>query len=171
MNCAAMKKVIVLFAGIALFAGSASGYEYTAEQQQKLREFLKKYPQADENRDGVLTPSEIWLLRSRASKAKGVNSEEMKDINTVMRAISMPAPIDESRTYGPAPGKKIKLFILSGQSNMAGQGLSAELPESMLEPNDRLLMCENGKWQPLRPLRPTFGPEIATATRGTSGRS
>ena len=44
---------------------------------------------------------------------------------------------------------------------MAGQGLSAELPPEMLRPNNRLLMFAKGKWQPLRPLRYTFGPEIA----------
>ena len=29
-----------------------------------------------------------------------------------------PVPIDPDKVYGPAQGKKIKLFILSGQSNM-----------------------------------------------------
>ncbi|MHC4630028.1 MAG: sialate O-acetylesterase [Planctomycetota bacterium] len=72
-----------------------------------------------------------------------------------------PVPIDEKKKYGPARGKKIKLFILSGQSNMAGAGVSAELPEEMQQGNDRVLMFENGKWQPLRPLRNRFGPEIA----------
>ncbi len=72
-----------------------------------------------------------------------------------------PLPIDEERRYGPAEGKKIKLFILSGQSNMVGQGVSAELPRSLQRGNERVLMFEDGKWQPLRPLRNFFGPEIA----------
>ncbi|MCK5174613.1 MAG: hypothetical protein KAR47_14565, partial [Planctomycetes bacterium] len=72
-----------------------------------------------------------------------------------------PLPIDEERRYGPAEGKKIKLFILSGQSNMVGQGVSAELPRSLQRGNERVLIFEDGKWQPLRPLRNFFGPEIA----------
>lgn len=71
-----------------------------------------------------------------------------------------PVPIDETKQYGPAEGKKIKLFILSGQSNMAGAGISAELSQQLQRGNDKVLMFENGKWQPLRPLRHRFGPEI-----------
>lgn len=44
---------------------------------------------------------------------------------------------------------------------MAGQGISTDLPEEMLKPAERLLMFENGTWQPLRPLTFRFGPEIA----------
>ena len=51
-----------------------------------------------------------------------------------------------------APGKKIKVFILSGQSGMAGFGRSHELPDALREGNDRVLMFEDGKWQPLRPF-------------------
>lgn len=75
------------------------------------------------------------------------------------------------------PSKKIKVFILSGQSNMVGFGNSLELPDALRNGNDRVLMFEDGKWQPLRPfwLLPdklrkkfgltefSFGPEIAFA--------
>ncbi len=71
--------------------------------------------------------------------------------------------------------KKLKVFILSGQSNMAGYGDSLKLPEELRKGNDRVLMFEDGKWQPLRPFKPTsqrmkdrqgmmeysFGPEIS----------
>jgi hypothetical protein len=69
--------------------------------------------------------------------------------------------IHESKVYGPAAGKKMKIFIMSGQSNMVGQGASAKLPEKLQRGNDRVLMFENGRWQPLRPLSERFGPEIA----------
>jgi len=72
-----------------------------------------------------------------------------------------PVPIDADKVYGPARGKKIRLFILSGQSNMVGQGASYQLDDAAKRGNDRVLMFENGKWQPLRPLRKNFGPEIA----------
>lgn len=163
MNCGAIARRILLAAVAILSTAGAGGYEFTAGQQAKLRAFLEKYPEADENRDGVLTPSEIWLVRTRASRARGRRGEAFKDADVLIRAIYTPAPIDESKSYGPVPGRKIRLFILSGQSNMVGQGLSAELPDEMLRPNDRLLMFEDGKWQPLRPLKPTFGPEIAFA--------
>ncbi len=75
------------------------------------------------------------------------------------------------------PSKKIKVFILSGQSGMAGFGRSHELPDALRKGHDRVLMFEDGKWQPLRPfhLYPdslrkkfgltefSFGPEIAFA--------
>jgi hypothetical protein len=92
-----------------------------------------------------------------------------------------------------APGKKTKVFILSGQSRMAGFGRSHELPDALREGNDRVLMFEDGKWQPLRPFfvyndkhmkkfgltEFSFGPEIGFAraiaeawrTRPTSATS
>ena len=72
-----------------------------------------------------------------------------------------PIPIDPDKVYGPAQGKKIKLFILSGQSNMVGQGASYQLDDAAKRGDERVLMFENGKWQPLRPLKKNFGPEIA----------
>ncbi len=76
-----------------------------------------------------------------------------------------PVPIDENKVYGPAPQRKIKVFILSGQSNMVGQGASYQLDDAAKRGNERVLMFENGKWQPLRPLRKNFGPEIAFGRR------
>ena len=74
-------------------------------------------------------------------------------------------------------GKKIKVFIMSGQSGMAGFGRSHELPDALRKGNDRVLMFEDGKWQPLRPFHVypeslrkkfgltefSFGPEIGFA--------
>ncbi|WP_430814950.1 sialate O-acetylesterase [Carboxylicivirga sp. RSCT41] len=75
------------------------------------------------------------------------------------------------------PKQKLKVFILSGQSNMVGWGNSAELPDYLRYGTDNKLMFENGKWQKLKPNRPSserqrkrfamteysFGPEIAFA--------
>jgi len=73
-----------------------------------------------------------------------------------------------------AADKPVKTFILAGQSNMVGWGDSTKLPDDLRKGNDRVLMFEDGKWQPLRPHAPTnqgqrrvgltefyFGPEIA----------
>ena len=73
-----------------------------------------------------------------------------------------------------AADRPIKAFILAGQSNMVGWGDSTNLPDDLRKGDDRVLMFENGKWQPLRPHEPVmenqkkfgmsefhFGPEIA----------
>lgn len=76
-----------------------------------------------------------------------------------------PVPVDPDKVYGPAKHKRIKLFILSGQSNMVGQGASYQLDDAAKRGNGRVLMFEQGKWQPLRPLKKNFGPEIAFGGR------
>ena len=73
-----------------------------------------------------------------------------------------------------APTKKMKVFILAGQSNMVGWGDSLKVSDDLRSGNDRVLMFENGRWQALRPIRKamknqeqfgmaefSFGPEIA----------
>jgi hypothetical protein len=55
-----------------------------------------------------------------------------------------------------APSKKLKVLILAGQSNMVGYGDSTELPDDLRKGNDRVLMFEDGKWQPLRPHSPAM---------------
>lgn len=73
--------------------------------------------------------------------------------------------------------KKIKVFILSGQSNMVGLGNSTELSDSLRYGTDNKLIFEDGEWQILKPFKSTgkkqrerfamteysFGPEISFA--------
>ena len=76
--------------------------------------------------------------------------------------------------FAEAPSKKLKVFILAGQSNMVGWGDSLKLSDDLKNGSDRVLMFEDGKWQPLRPFKKvmknqeqfrmtefSFGPEIA----------
>jgi hypothetical protein len=56
-----------------------------------------------------------------------------------------------------AADKPIKTFICAGQSNMVGWGDSTKLSDALRTGNDRVLMFEDGKWQPLRPHEPAFG--------------
>ena len=56
-----------------------------------------------------------------------------------------------------AADKPIKVFICAGQSNMVGWGDSTKLPDDLRTGNDRVLMFEDGKWQPLRPHESAFG--------------
>lgn len=123
------------------------------------KQLIQLVPKCDMNGDGKLTPSEIWYARSLSKR----NQEANQLANRLIQASYRPKSINEDKEYGPETGKQIKLFIMSGQSNMVGQGLSAELSRDFVAPNDRILMFENGKWQPLRPLKHTFGPEIAFA--------
>jgi|GEM_PF-1039766 len=123
------------------------------------QQLIQAVPECDIDKDGKLTPSEIWYARN-ISVAK---SEPWLLAVKLMGASYTPATLSDDERYGPEVGRKIKLFILSGQSNMVGQGLSAELPEELLKQNNRLLMFEGGKWQPLRPLNSFFGPEITFA--------
>ncbi|MBM83044.1 MAG: hypothetical protein CMJ78_20990 [Planctomycetaceae bacterium] len=75
-----------------------------------------------------------------------------------------------------AADKPLKVFILAGQSNMVGRGNNLELDAGLSKGNDRVLMFEKGKWQPLKPVKKaqkfqeklgltefSFGPEIAFA--------
>ena len=75
-----------------------------------------------------------------------------------------------------ATEKPIKVFLLAGQSNMVGWGDSLKLSADLRKGDDRVLMFENDKWQPLRPFKKasknqekfgmtefSFGPEIAFA--------
>lgn len=64
-------------------------------------------------------------------------------------------------TFGPAPGKQIHVFVLSGQSNMVGRGASRELPVELRRGNPGILLFAEGRWQPLKPTKLTFGPEVA----------
>ena len=77
-------------------------------------------------------------------------------------------------TTAHSADKPVKTFILAGQSNMVGWGDSTKLPNDLRKGNDRVVMFENGEWQPLRPHAPAlpiqrphgltefhFGPEIA----------
>ncbi len=93
----------------------------------------------------------------------------------VMLVAAITVGVSVPVAFGEEAAKKIKLFILSGQSNMVGYGDSTQLPERLRKGNDRVLMFEDGKWQPLRPFKETndrmkerqgmmefsFGPEIA----------
>ncbi len=79
-------------------------------------------------------------------------------------------------TLGQAADKPIRAFIMAGQSNMVGWGDSTKLPDDLRTGNERVLMFEEGRWQPLKPHTPAnqgqkrvgltefhFGPEIAFA--------
>lgn len=81
--------------------------------------------------------------------------------------------VSGSTAFADSP-QRMKVFILAGQSNMVGWGDSQKLPDELRNGNDRVLMFEDGQWQPLKPFKKaqknqekfgmtefSFGPEIA----------
>jgi len=133
------------------------GAEPTSKTNARLRQALKKHPQADANKDGVLTRTEGLAYRKKviAERAKSQGG----------RAKRKPSGIDTSLGGGEAPipkRGKFRVFILSGQSNMVGQGQANELPEPLRKPHGRIRIWVDGKWQHLVPTR-RFGPEVSFA--------
>lgn len=63
-------------------------------------------------------------------------------------------------------GETVKLFLLGGQSNMAGAGRKAEAPKETLQPHPRVKMWNGKQFVPF-PTGPSkrgsFGPEIGFA--------
>lgn len=95
----------------------------------------------------------------------------MKNIPIALLLLALSLPT-LAQAIGLEPGKKIKLFIMSGQSNMVGQGEEKKLTPELREGDPRVMMFEGGKWQPLKPAgnnkmvdSPSFGPEIGFAHR------
>jgi hypothetical protein len=106
----------------------------------------------------------------------------MKKISSILICIFCTAAVFAQNNDELQSGKKkIKVFILSGQSNMGGWGNSLELTDSLRYGTENKLMFENGKWQKLKPHRKTntkqkenfgmtefnFGPEISFANELT----
>lgn len=100
----------------------------------------------------------------------------IKTINLIV-ILLFAVNLSYAQQEAPTSNKKIKVFILSGQSGMAGFGNSTTLPDAMRKGNNRILMFEDGEWQPLRPFNVypeqlmkkfrlsefSFGPEISFA--------
>ena len=106
----------------------------------------------------------------------------MKKIRSILIFVLCTTVLFAQNNDNPISGKKkIKVFILSGQSNMGGWGNSLELTDSLRYGTENKLMFENGKWQKLKPHRKTntkqkegfgmtefnFGPEISFANELT----
>ena len=60
-----MRKLILIFLVLGL-AFSSNGQQKTSENNDKLKGMLKKYPEADKNKDGVLTGAEaLEFIKSK----------------------------------------------------------------------------------------------------------
>lgn len=107
-----------------------------------------------------------YLAGAGAENAREA-SPEARPANAEGKTAAKPAPsgLDPSLGGGKAPlptTGRFRVFILSGQSNMVGQGEAKELTEVYRKPHDRIrIWCEGG-WQYLVPSR-RFGPEVGMA--------
>ncbi len=82
---------------IALFALAVSAQAQTSESNPRLKEALKRYPQADVNKDGVLTLEEAKAFKEKA------DSPEQKD--------SGGSDIKSSYIYKTVGTKELPLFV------------------------------------------------------------
>jgi len=100
----------------------------------------------------------------------------MKKINSILFFIFCTSLLFAQKNNLQLGNKTIKVFILSGQSNMVGWGEDSKLPDYLSNGDAHKLMFENGKWEILKPFKPsnkgqtkyglsgnTFGPEISLA--------
>lgn len=74
-----------------------------------------------------------------------------------------PETIDMSgviAAHGPASGKEIQVFILMGEVGRRGPWLSRYLPRDVRVGTPGVLMFEDGRWHPLRPVGVRHGLEI-----------
>ncbi|QJB56971.1 hypothetical protein [Pseudodesulfovibrio sp. zrk46] len=100
-------------------------------------------------------------------------SAQTTDYNIVIGASPVTSPplqvIDMSRAkdgpYGPAPGKSIQVFLLDGLFGRQGPGDSRTLDVGIRRGLPHILMFEDGRWQPLRPVGRNYGYEIDFAQR------
>ena len=125
-----------------------------ADLQDQLDQALKRYPQADTDKDGKLSPAEAKAFREkmRAGRAAGRAQPAKSGVDASLGGGESPIP--EKGTF--------RVLILSGQSNMVGQGEASELPADLRKPHDRIRIWAGGKWQYLVPSR-RFGPEVSLA--------
>ncbi len=59
----------------------------------------------------------------------------------------------------PSKGKT-RIFVFTGQSNMAGKGITSELPTQYFESDDRIRMIHKLESKMFSPVGTTFGPEV-----------
>ena len=69
--------------------------------------------------------------------------------------VAMMVLAQERLDSAEVPTRKMKVFVLAGQSNMVGWGDSLKLPKALQIGSNRVLMFENGEWQPLKPFKKT----------------
>lgn len=133
------------------------------EEAAVSKQAIKRHPQADKDGDGVLSNEEKRSLLKMA-----VNRAKRKPGNRSTAASKNKwntRGFQHSNTLGGGAAEvpkngKFRLFVLMGQSNMVGAGAASELKVPYNQEHDRIRIWANGRWEYLVP-RQRFGPEVS----------
>lgn len=103
----------------------------------------------------------LWTIPAHAQTADyhfgfGMKLDQSKPPETVDMS-------DLKEKYGPAPGKLIQVFFLVGEVGRSGPWLSKYLPAKTRIGKPDILMFEDDRWQPLKPVGIRHGLEIPFA--------
>jgi acetyl esterase/lipase len=97
---------LTVIAAIALFATRCLGEEVTSQNNEHLKRWLQKFPQADLNGDGVLTAAEVWEFQSGKYKAQQL--QKARQAQQAQKASPSPAarpPVKPRPKVAPAKPK------------------------------------------------------------------
>lgn len=87
-------------------AGPAWGAEEpTSRTNAHLQRWLEKFPLADENKDGVLTASEVWAYQDSVVRQRSAARREREQAIARAKAAGLPPPPDDSPPR-PAPDRE-----------------------------------------------------------------
>jgi hypothetical protein len=185
------QRLILLFAILAL-ATTAPFSNAQAQQlsESRLAQILKRFPQADTDKDGKLTAEEFKAARKQfrqsrqgnarpaaaaqptqagdAVQGKGKASVEAPTVGTGEVAAKWKTTgFQQANSMGGGEAAisksgKFRVFVLMGQSNMNGSGRATELESPYNQKHDRIRIWANGGWEYLVPSN-KFGPGVSLA--------
>jgi|GEM_PF-1089574 len=118
---------------------------------------LKAY---DTNEDGTLSKSEKRSLAQSVTRAAAPQEKPTEgpwSASGFVRANTLGGGAAEVRKDGV-----FRVFVLMGQSNMAGAGEASKLKPPYTEKHERIRIFANGRWEYLVPSA-RFGPEVSFA--------
>jgi acetyl esterase/lipase len=98
-------RLLVALTVVALALGAACA-EPTSETNERLQQFLERFPQADADRDGVLTLEEAKAFRDRREEARRQREEYQA---------GRPDPDHADLAYGPHERNVLDLWLAEGE--------------------------------------------------------
>jgi hypothetical protein len=141
-----------LVVGCFVSAGALGADAPTSENNARLRKALKEHPEADTNRDGVLTRREgLAFLKKQQEERAPVQGQGLRQANTMGGG---QAPVPETGVF--------RVFLLMGQSNMTGSGRAHELDAAFRKSHERIRIWANERWEYFVPTK-NFGPGVSMA--------
>ena len=187
MNCTNKNHPILPFVILALLAtASFSSAQAQQPSEEQLAKMLKRFPKADTDKDGNLTKQEAQqFLKSRQRKGrpaaaaqptqstdavqdKGKAIVEAPSVGTGEVAAKWKTTgLQQANSMGGGEAAisksgKFRVFVLMGQSNMAGSGRATELKPPYTEKHERIRIWANGRWEYFVPSN-RFGPGMSFA--------